>query len=364
MAEYSALRTRDSRLVTEQLSSTARRSLLLLALGLFAAMLAAVALGAVYVSPLHILQMAANKTGLLHFEESWAASSETILFQARLPRVLGAALVGAALATAGVLFQGLLRNPLADPYVIGTSAGAGFGATLAMMLPFGASLLGFGLVALFAFVGALASVLFVYNLARIGGKTPVVGLLLAGLVVSSVLGYAASFLVVMSDRLQLQFRQMFTWLMGGISISSWTQLEVAALMVLGGVLLSRSFVSSLNAFSLGEEGAAYLGVSVERDKRGIIALGALLAAAAVSIGGLIGFVGLVVPHMVRLTVGPNHRKLLPASALAGALFLVVADTLARIVLAPTELPVGMLTALVGGPFFLWLLRRHKREYRF
>lgn len=363
-----ALETRGSALAlsphVRRSSLLTHHSLLLLALALVASALLGVGVGAVAISPLHLVQMVLNKTGLLHFDQSWASTSETILFQVRLPRVLGAALVGASLATAGVLFQGLLRNPLADPFLIGTSAGAGFGATLAMMLPFGVSLLGFGLISLLAFAGGLGSVLLVYQLSRVGGRTAVVNLLLAGLVVSSVLGYASSFLMVVSEHLQLQFRQMFTWMMGGISVNSWTQLAVVGPVVVVGVLLSGAFASSLNAFSLGEEGAAYVGVSVERDKRWIIALGALLSGAAVTLAGLVGFVGLVVPHMVRLTLGPNHRGLLPASALAGATFLVIADTLARTVLAPTELPVGMLTALVGGPFFLWLLRRYKREYRF
>ncbi len=277
---------------------------------------------------------------------------------------MGSALVGAALATAGVLFQGLLRNPMADPYIIGTSAGAALGATIAMMLPLNQAFLGFGLVPMAAFVGAMGTVILVYNLARVGGKTPIISMLLAGFVVSSLLAAIMAFMISMSERLSLNLQSIYSFLMGHVSVTSWSQIAVIAPLVIGGIIYSRLFAFHLNAFSLGEEGAAYLGIEVERDKILILALGSMLTAAAVSISGLVGFVGLVVPHAVRLSFGPDHRLLLPASALAGGAFVVIADLLARILLAPVEIPVGVITAIIGAPFFLYLLRRTRREYAF
>ena len=338
--------------------------LLLLGGGLVASSLLASAFGAVTIPLPDILKMALNKVAVFDFPSTWRAVDETIIFQIRLPRVVGGALVGAALATAGVLFQGLLRNPMADPYIIGTSAGAALGATIAMTLPINLAFLGFGLVPMAAFIGALVTVILVYNLARVGGKTPIISMLLAGFVVSALLAAVMAFMMSMSDRFGLNLHSVYSFLMGHISVTSWGQIAVIAPLVIGGIIGAQFFAFHLNAFSLGEEGAAYVGIEVERDKILVLALGSLLTAAAVSISGLIGFVGLVVPHAVRLSLGPDHRFLLPASALAGAAFLVIADLLARVLLAPVEIPVGVITAIVGAPFFIYLLRRTRREYAF
>ena len=332
--------------------------------GLILSVFLATALGAVNVSLPDIFRMSLNKIALFDFPATWRTVDETIIFQIRLPRVVGGALVGAALATAGVLFQGLLRNPLADPYIIGTSAGAALGATIAMILPLNLALLGFGLIPLTAFIGALTSVILVYNLARVGGRTPVISMLLTGFVVSALFVAIIAFMMSIGDRLGLNLRSVFSFLMGHISVTNWNQLAVAAPLVIGGIIAARFFAFHLNAFSLGEEGAAYLGIEVERDKMLILSLGSLLTATAVSISGLVGFVGLVMPHAVRLSLGPDHRLLIPASALAGAIFLVITDLLARTILAPGEIPVGIITALIGAPFFLYLLRRSRREYAF
>ena len=331
---------------------------------LLLALVLAASIGSVAISPLDIVRMTLNKLAVGHFTPTWPPQAETIIFDIRLPRVLGAALVGAGLATAGALFQGLLRNPLADPYFIGTSAGAALGATVAMLLPIGSAFMGFGTIPMSAFLGALLTVFAVYSLARSGGKAPVVTLLLSGFVVSSFLIAIMTLLITVDDRLQLNLRQLLAFLLGGLGASSWQQLMVVAPMILGGLLLSRLLAGSLNAFAVGEEGAAYLGVEVERDKFLILALGALLTGAAVSISGIVGFVGLMMPHAVRLLLGPDHRLLLPAAALAGAAFLAMADLVARTVLAPTEIPVGIITAMLGGPFLLYLLRRSLREYAF
>jgi len=328
------------------------------------ASLLASAFGAVTISLSDILKMILNRVAIIDFPSTWRVVDETIIFQIRLPRVIGGILVGAALATAGVLFQGLLRNPMADPYIIGTSAGAALGATVAMILPINLTFLGFGLVPATAFIGALATVILVYNLARVSGKTPIISMLLAGFVVSALLTAVMAFMMSISERLGLNLHSVYSFLLGHISVTGWGQLAVVAPLIIGGIIGARFFAFHLNAFSLGEEGAAYLGIEVERDKVFILALGSLLAAAAVSISGLVGFVGLVVPHAIRMSLGPEHRLLLPASALAGGTFVVIADLLARVLLAPVEIPVGVVTAIIGAPFFLYLLRRSRREYAF
>jgi iron complex transport system permease protein len=336
----------------------------LLGVCLIAALFLASAFGAVSISIPDIGKMLLNKTAIFDFPTTWTAAQETIIFQIRLPRVIGGALVGMALATAGVLFQGLLRNPMADPYIIGTSAGAALGATVAMLLPVSLAFLGFGLVPVAAFIGAIVTVFLVYNLARVGGKTPIVSMLLAGVVVSAMLSAVMALLITISDRLQLNLHSVYYYILGHVSVTGWGQLAVITPLVIGGVIGACFFAFHLNALSLGEEGAAYVGVNVERDKRTILALGSLLTAAAVSISGLIGFVGLVVPHALRLSLGPDHRLLLPAAALGGGTFVIIADLIARTAMAPAEIPVGVITAIIGAPFFLYLLRRTRKEYAF
>ncbi len=334
-----------------------------LAIVLVAALLFAAAFGAVQMRPDDMLRMTLNHLIGARFTPTWRPQDEAILFSIRLPRVAGAALVGAALASAGVLFQGLLRNPLADPYALGVSGGAALGGALGFLLSVSFTVLGFSPVPVLAFLGALAAMMLVYGLAQSGGSAPVVTLLLAGFAVSAIMGYAVSFLLIVNDRLQLNLPRVYGWLLGGISVTQWSQLVLAVVMIglamTGGWLMRHS----LDALSLGEESAQQLGVSVENDKRVVIVLGSVLTGAAVALGGLIGFVGLFAPHVTRLLVGPRHGLLLPAAALVGAAFLVLADLLARALLPPTEIPVGILTALVGGPFFLWLLRRERRAYR-
>ena len=328
-----------------------------------ASLLFGAAFGAVHLRADDLLRMTLNHVLGARFEPTWRPQDEAIFFAIRLPRVAGAAVVGAALASAGVLFQGLLRNPLADPYALGVSGGAALGGALGFLMSLSFSFLGFSPVPILAFGGALVAMSLVYTLARVGGRAPIVTLLLAGFAVSAIMGYAVSFLLILNDRLQLNLPRVYGWLLGGISVTQWSQLTLAvamvALAIVGGWLMRHS----LDALSLGEESAQQLGISVENDKRLIILFGSVLTGAAVALGGLIGFVGLFAPHVTRIVVGPRHSLLLPAAALVGAAFLVLADLLARAILPPTEIPVGILTAFVGGPFFLWLLRRERREYR-
>jgi iron complex transport system permease protein len=310
-----------------------------------------------------VLKVLLNAVRVTRFSPSWEPHAETILMTLRLPVVLGAALVGAALATAGTLFQGLLRNPLSDPYVLGTSGGAALGAVAGMLVGARVALLGFAAVPLGAFLGALGAMVLVVRLASVGGRLPIVTVLLAGFAVSTLLSYAMSLLLFLNDQGEVQLPRVYAWMLGGISLTGWSQLAVVAPLILGSLVGALPLAPVLNALSLGEEGAARLGVRVETAKRWIIATGAVLTGLAVSISGLVGFVGLVVPHVVRLLVGPDHRLLLPATALAGAVFLVLADLVSRTVLPPSGLPLGIVTALAGGPFFLYLLRRSRREYQ-
>jgi iron complex transport system permease protein len=281
----------------------------------------------------------------------WPASHEAIVLAVRTPRVVLAALVGATLGIAGASFQGLLGNPMADPYVIGASSGAALGATLAMTAGVYVAL---PLVPA-AFLGALGSVTAVYLLAREGGRVPQLNLLLAGVAVGSFLAAIVSGLILLAQ--QGDVRPVIFWLMGGFSGRGWSDVLTAAPYLGAGSLAVLALSRELNALLLGEESARQLGVDTERAKL-ILILGASLGtAAAVAVSGIIGFVGLMVPHLTRLGVGSDHRILLPASALAGGILLVVADLVARVALPPLELPVGVVTSLLGGPFFLFLLRR-------
>lgn len=360
-----ARETTRARSLGGHISSWRPAALPLLAAALFAALALAAAYGAVSISPLTSAAILLNQTHIVHIQPSWPASDEAILLLYRLPRVVGAALVGAALGVAGVLFQGLLRNPLADPLLLGTSSGAALGATVAFLLPatFTAYWFGFGLIALLAFAGALAAVALVYLLATRNRRTPVVTLLLAGVAVSAVLTAAQTLLLTLNDRLGLRLQSLYRWISGSVNVESWTQAQVVTVLVVGGIIMGIVLAPALDAFALGEVMAEHLGLHVERYKLVIVMVAALLVGAAVSISGIVGFVGLVAPHLCRLTLGPRHRLLVPATALAGAIFVVVADLLARLLVAPSELPLGVLTALVGGPFFLWLLRAAGNRYQ-
>ncbi len=282
---------------------------------------------------------------------------EDILLQIRLPRVLLAAAVGSSLAVAGAVFQGLFRNPMADPYVIGISSGAALGAVFAMLSGFSLVLGGFGAVPLFAFAGGIITIMLVYSMARVGRAVPVMTLLLAGIAVSAFLSALVSLLTYFAGE---RLHMVVFWMMGGLGGATWHQVKVMVPYALVGYICVSVFSRDLNAMLLGEETASNLGVNTERVKKIMLAGSSLLVAAAVSTSGIIGFVGLVVPHFVRLVAGPDHRFLLPASALLGGTLLIATDTLARVIIAPSELPVGIITALLGAPMFLYLLKKRKK----
>lgn len=330
-------------------------------LSLLAVVVLAAGVGSVPIGPAEVLAAAgrgleASLRGLASPADAAAggAVKDTIVWQIRLPRVTLAALVGAALALAGAAFQGVFRNPLADPYLLGAASGAGFATALATVG--GGALVALGRygLPLAAFAGACLAVLLVIVLARRGWTLPVVPLLLAGVVVGSCLAAGTSFVLLAARE---QAAGILTWLLGSFAFASWERVgSVLPSVVLAGAALMVA-ARSLDVLQLGESAAAQLGVPVEALKLGVVAAGTLATAAAVSVAGVIGFVGLVVPHAVRLALGPDHRRLVPLAAVWGAGFMVLADLVARSVIAPAEVPVGIVTALVGAPFFLLLLRR-------
>jgi iron complex transport system permease protein len=347
------------RLAVGRIGRARRRPIILAAGGLAAlavALVLGVGLGTVAISPADTLGILAERLFGIHVGGGWTAATETIVWDLRLPRVLTAMVVGTGLAVAGATFQGLLRNPLADPYVLGTASGAALGAAIAVVIPIRLTFLGFGLLHLFAFAGALAAVLTVYRLSRIGGLSPLTSLLLTGYAVGSLLAAGLAMAMYLSGA---ALRQIFSYLLGGFDTASWSQLAGAVPLVAIGSVLILIRARALNGLLLGEEAAVHLGIDVRRERAILLALASLVTAAAVSVSGLIGFVGLVVPHVVRLIVGPNARLVLPLSALGGAGLLAFADLAARML---GEIPVGVVTAVIGAPFFLALLRRTRTGY--
>jgi iron complex transport system permease protein len=288
----------------------------------------------------------------------YPATYSTILFDLRLPRVLLTALTGAALAASGTAYQGLFRNPLADPYLVGVASGAGLGATLALAAGLPATGLGLGAVPVAAFAGALCTVGLVLFSAQVGRSMPVSTMLLAGVAIGAFTSAITTYLMLRSPD---GLRRAFNWLLGGYTSAGWQPVWIILPYLALGLLVLQYHARALNLLQLDEEQARQLGVPVERVKLTVVVAATLMTAAVVAFGGLIGFVGLVVPHMLRLVAGPDFRRLIPLSAVGGAAFLILADLVARTALSPQELPVGVVTALAGAPFFVFLLRRLKRN---
>lgn len=282
--------------------------------------------------------------------------ASVIVRQLRPPRVLLAILVGGSLALCGAVMQAFFQNPMADPYIIGVSSGAALGATAALALAVDVWFLGIHSTSLSAFAGALAVTFLVYAVARRGTRVPTTLLLLTGVAVGALAAAATSFLMITT---KTDLHRILFWLLGSFSSRRWEHVHMVWPWAAGGLAVLMFFARDLNVLLQGEENALFLGVEVERVKRILLIVTALLTAAAVSVSGIIGFVGLVVPHVMRLLVGPDHRRLLPASVLGGAILMIAADMLARTLIAPAEVPVGVITALIGCPFFLYLLSRRR-----
>ncbi len=328
--------------------------------------LTSMTVGAVETSAGQVITILARPFG---FELPWPSThtQQAVVLYLRLPRVILGSLVGAALAVAGAATQGLFRNPLADPGLIGIAAGAALAVVTTIVIGDQVPVMNSSVAALLnrlavptaAFVGALATTFIVYRLSLVSGRTVVAMMLLAGIGINALAGSATGLLVYLADDQEL--RSVTFWTLGSLAGASWPSLSVAGPIMFITVLVLPRFGLPLNAMVLGESAATHLGIDVQRTKRMLVTLVALGVGAAVSVAGMVGFIGLVVPHLLRLTVGPDHRRLLPASALLGASLTIGADSAARTLVSPAELPLGILTALCGAPFLLWLLRSERRQ---
>ncbi|GAA0178836.1 iron ABC transporter permease [Clostridium sediminicola] len=283
---------------------------------------------------------------------------QKIILMIRLPRILLAGLVGAGLSTVGCSYQGIFKNPMADPYVLGVSTGAALGATIAIIFGFTISFFGLGIITFSAFSGAIVTIIVVYNIARVGNKVPVVNMLLSGIAVNFFLGSIISLLMVFHrDNVE----KIIFWTMGSFSAADWERVIVITPIIIIGIIMVYIYARDLNIMLTGESSAQSLGINVETVKKQLLLITSIMVASAVSVSGVIGFVGLLVPHAFRLMIGPEHKVLIPYSAVGGAIFLIICDTLARNLIPPTEIPVGAITSLFGAPFFIYLLWKNNKK---
>jgi iron complex transport system permease protein len=300
----------------------------------------------------------ATPAALLHAIEGDRDLRSRLLFEWRLPRVLAAALVGALLGLGGAIYQGVFRNPLAEPYLLGSAGGAALGATIALLVPL--ALPQSVMLPILAFSGAWGATVLVLGIARIAGAVDAAGLLLAGVAVAAILGALRSFVMLALSDETVSLQVVLSWVLGGVQTPTWSVLGWLVLMTLGCLGLAAALASRLDLLGLGETMAASFGLDVRRFVALAVLAGSVIVAAAVAFGGLVAFVGLAAPHIARWLVGPLHKPLLPASALVGAIVVTLADALARALLPPAEIPLGLVTAVAGGPFFIVLLARRLR----
>ncbi|KNF10139.1 iron compound ABC transporter, permease component FhuG [Gottschalkia purinilytica] len=287
-------------------------------------------------------------------------SSEVIILNIRIPRVLISMLVGSSLAGVGAVLQGLFKNPMADPYIIGISSGAAFGAGIFIVLGVTGYSSNISLISIGAFIGALSTIFLVYWISRVKNKIPITTLLLSGVAIGQLLTSMLSFMMIISTK---DMDKIIYWTLGSFAGKGWDRLIPFLPIALISFLILLFYYRDLNIMLMGEESAQGLGIDVERTKLILLIVSSLITAISVSISGTIGFVGLIVPHIIRLIIGANYKYLLPCSILAGGIFLSFADTVARTIISPTEIPVGIVTAILGGPFFIYLLRKNKRMYK-
>ncbi|MER1990140.1 MAG: iron ABC transporter permease [Solibacillus isronensis] len=326
---------------------------------LLASIIGAIMVGSVGITPQLIIEVLLYKTGMLS-ETNASNAQQVIIWEIRVPRVLLALLVGASLAISGAAIQALVKNSIADPYILGVSSGASVGATSVILL--GAfSFFGIFALSFAAFLGAIFAVMIVFLLARVSGKTSMIRLLLSGIAVSMVLGAMTNFMLMISKE-QGGVQAVMFWMLGSLGGAKWSNIGIPFItfcIVFPLLLLS---YRQLNALLLGEETASTLGINIERFRLFIIIIVSLLTGVVVAVSGSIGFVGLIVPHIVRMIVGSNYKVVLPLSALLGAIIIIWADMGARIAIAPEEMPIGIITALCGSPFFIWMLRRQRYAF--
>ncbi|GBF10094.1 hemin transport system permease protein HmuU [Tepidibacillus sp. HK-1] len=321
-------------------------------------MILSLMIGSVSVPPNLTVRILLNHLPFLNLEPNWSIGQESIVWNLRLPRVFLSLLVGAMLSIAGVAFQGVLRNPLADPYILGVSSGAALGAAMTILFGHQIGFLGQFSLPLFAFIGAIISLGLVILLTSTQHIRSNEILILAGVVIQAFSGAILTFLIALSGE---KMQSIIFWMMGSLANHDWIDVRILLPYFLVGLLYLGTQYRELNILALGEQAATHLGIEVEKKKFYILTVASLLAAAAVSIVGIIGFVGLIIPHLIRLLTGPNHRNLLPISTLAGALFLLWADTIARTIIPSREIPIGVVTAMIGAPFFAYLLRKGIRR---
>jgi iron complex transport system permease protein len=314
------------------------------------------ATGPVAIPPLTVAKAVLAKLPFIEIVSNWSNTVDVILFDIRLPHTALIAITGMALGGSGAAYQGLFRNPLADPYIIGVAAGAGLGAVLAMATRWPTTLLGMATIPAAAFVGAVLTVVIVYAISRVGRTTPITTLILAGVALGTFSSAITSLIMLVSTE---QLHRAIAWLLGGFALGGWGPVLAALPYLLLGLGTLIVLGKPLNVLQFGDEQAMQLGLDVERVKLVLIIAASLVAATAVSFSGIIGFIGLIVPHLVRLIWGPDYRRLIPLAIFGGGAVLLGADIIARTILAPRDLPVGIVTAVIGAPFFLWLLRRAK-----
>ena len=327
-------------------------TLLVLAAALLATVITSVAVGPVWIAPQKIAAMLANL--VVPGNHTWSEAEAIIIFQIRLPRTFMALLVGSGLAVAGVAMQALFKNPLADPYVLGASSGAGFGAALIISLGVVSAIF----VPLAAFSGAIIASFTVYALSMIGPRSSVSLLLLSGIALSTFFSALISYLMFVAGS---NLQELVFWLMGGLWASTWQYVEITFPVILVATVILYAYARDLNLMLSGEESAQHLGVAVENLKRILLVTVSFIVGVAVAFCGIIGFVGLIVPHVVRTFTGPDHKALIPASALFGGILLIWADIIARSAIPGTEVPVGIITALLGAPFFMYLVRSKRKN---
>ncbi|UED79906.1 iron ABC transporter permease [Lysinibacillus sp. CD3-6] len=335
---------------------------LILLLVLIASMTAAIMIGSVSITPLHVWKVIFSKIPIFPntIEPDWSRSQEIIIWQIRVPRVILAAIVGAGLAIAGAAVQALVRNSIADPYILGISSGATVGATAVIIL--GAfSFLGIYALSVAAFLGSFIAIVLVFFLSRVGGRISIFRLLLAGMAVSFILSATSNFMLMMSKE-EGGIKAVMYWMLGSLAGAKWSNVFIPAIIFFIVFSLLWLHYRNLNLLLLGEEAAVTLGVNLQQFRIQLILLVSLLTGVLVAVSGSIGFVGLIIPHIVRLIVGSNYKYVIPISALLGGIFLVWADAIARVLIAPEEMPIGIITAFCGGPFFIWLLRRNNYSF--
>ncbi|MFY9178035.1 MAG: iron chelate uptake ABC transporter family permease subunit [Caldicoprobacterales bacterium] len=311
-----------------------------------------------FIDSLRIMVSRIPLLGSLIDSESIRQSHYYIVSNVRLPRILLSALIGVGLSIVGSTFQSMFRNPMADPYVLGISSGASAGATIAIVFGLGGIVGGLSIITLFAFLGAILTVVIVYNIARVGTRVTSLGLILAGIAVGLFLSSMVSLLMFFNRD---DIEKIVMWIMGSVSAATWNRVGILAPVVILGSVIIMAYARDLNAMSIGDETAKSLGIEVEKVKKILLTVSSLIVASCVSTSGVIGFVGLIVPHTIRLIVGSDQRAVLPFSAVTGAIFMVVCDTLARNLIPPSEIPVGAITSLFGAPFFIFMLYKNKKK---